>query len=88
MTHRMRVTLETEPKGEKVVALAPYWLGLARGAATEAAAIERLLCEEVRHRRVNPLFEASDRLAALHLPSLSEGGVEIEAARVIQRNTK
>ena len=43
MTERIRVTLEEGPKGKKVAAVAPDWPGLARGATTESAAIERLL---------------------------------------------
>ncbi|MCB8940901.1 MAG: hypothetical protein H6655_21050 [Ardenticatenaceae bacterium] len=38
----MRVALEIGPKGKKVVAVASDWPGLARGAKTEAAAIEKL----------------------------------------------
>jgi len=38
----MRVTLETGPKGKKVVAVAPDWPGLSRGAGTAEAALERL----------------------------------------------
>ena len=49
---RIRVTLETGPKGKKVVAVAPDWPGLARGAATEAAAIERLLAYVPRYAPV------------------------------------
>ena len=40
MANHMRVTLEIGPKGKKVVAVAPDWPGLARGATTEQAAIE------------------------------------------------
>jgi hypothetical protein len=39
---QMRVTLELGPKGKKVVAVAPDWPGLTRGAATEQAALDRL----------------------------------------------
>lgn len=39
---QMRVTLEVGPKGKKVVAVAPDWPGLARGAATEQVALDRL----------------------------------------------
>jgi len=48
-----------------------------------AEAIERLLREEVRRRRVDQLLAAADRLAALDLPPLTETEVEaeIEAAR-------
>jgi hypothetical protein len=38
----LRVTLEIGPKGKRVVAVAPDWPGLARGATTEQAAIDRL----------------------------------------------
>jgi hypothetical protein len=46
-------------------------------------AIEGLLREEIRRRRVNQLFEAADRLANLDMPPLTESEVEaeIEAAR-------
>jgi hypothetical protein len=43
MTNLMRVVLEIGPKGKKVVAVAPDWPGLVRGAATGEAAVERLL---------------------------------------------
>lgn len=42
MATQLRVTLETGPKGKKVVAVAPDWPGLERGAKTEEAALERL----------------------------------------------
>jgi hypothetical protein len=38
----MRVMLEMGPKGKKVVAVAPDWPGLSRGAKSAEAAIERL----------------------------------------------
>ena len=46
-------------------------------------AIERLVREEVRRRRVDGLFEAADRLATLDMPPLTEAEVEaeIQAAR-------
>jgi len=46
-------------------------------------AIERLLREEVRRRRVDRLFDAADRLAALAIPPLTEAEdeAEIQAAR-------
>ncbi|MEZ4868254.1 MAG: hypothetical protein R3C14_43400 [Caldilineaceae bacterium] len=46
MANQMRVTLEIGPKGKKVVAVAPDWPGLERGAKTEAAVetIEKLHC--------------------------------------------
>ena len=42
MADAMRVMLEMGPKGKQVVAVAPDWPGLSRGAKTEEAAIERL----------------------------------------------
>ncbi len=42
MDHLVRVTLEVGPKGKKVVAVAPDWPGLARGAKTGDAALEVL----------------------------------------------
>ncbi len=40
--HHTRVTLEIGPKGKKVVAVAPDWPGLERGAKTGEEAVERL----------------------------------------------
>lgn len=51
----MRVTLEIGPKGKKVVAVAPDWPGLERGAKTEAAAIERLQAYMPRYLQVAKL---------------------------------
>lgn len=50
-------------------------------------AIEALLREEIRRRRVNQLFESADRLANLDAPPLTEAEVEaeIEAARRSRR---
>ena len=42
MADELRVMLEMGPKGKKVVAVAPDWPGLSRGAKSEEAAIERL----------------------------------------------
>ena len=41
--NNIRLTLEIGLRGKRVVAVAPDWPGLERGAATEEAAIERLL---------------------------------------------
>ncbi len=43
MANQIQVTLEIGPKGKRVVAVAPDWPGLERGAKTGEAAIERLL---------------------------------------------
>ena len=55
MTNQIRVTLEIGPKGKKVVAVAPDWPGLERGAKTGEAAIERLLAYVPRYATVTKL---------------------------------
>jgi hypothetical protein len=50
-----RVTLEVGPKGRKVVAVAPDWPGLERGAKTGEDAIERLRSYIPRYSRVAKL---------------------------------
>ncbi len=55
MANHMRVTLEIGPKGKKVVAVAPDWPGLARGATTEQAAIERVRSYVPRYATVTKL---------------------------------
>jgi hypothetical protein len=55
VANHIRVTLEIGPKGKKVVAVAPDWPGLARGATTEEAAIERLLGYVPRYAAVAKL---------------------------------
>ena len=42
MANHTRVTLEIGPKGKQVVAIAPDWPGLERGAKTREDAIQRL----------------------------------------------
>jgi len=55
----------------------------------EPAAIERLLRDEVRRRRVEQLFEASDHLSSQEATSLTEAEVEaeIQAARQGRRRS-
>ena len=55
MANHMRVTLEIGPKGKKVVAVAPDWPGLERGAKTSEAAVERLLSYTPRYATVAKL---------------------------------
>ncbi len=50
-----RVTLEVGPKGKKVVAVAPDWPGLERGAKAEKDAIERLSSYVPRYAQVAKL---------------------------------
>jgi hypothetical protein len=52
-----RVTLEIGPKGKKVVAVAPDWPGLQRGAKTGEDAIERLRSYIPRYSQVAKLAE-------------------------------
>jgi hypothetical protein len=51
-TNDIRVTLEIGLRGKRLVAVAPDWPGLERGAATEEAAIERLLSYVPRYAPV------------------------------------
>lgn len=55
MANRIRVTLETGPKGKKVAAVAPDWPGLERGAKTGEEAIEKLRAYLPRYSRVAKL---------------------------------
>jgi hypothetical protein len=57
--------LEVGPKGKKVVAVAPDWPGLERGAKTGEAAIERLQSYLPRYARVAKLGGMDSELAAL-----------------------
>jgi hypothetical protein len=41
-------------------------------------ALERLLREEIRRRRVDGLFAAADKLAALEMPTLCDDEIERE----------
>ena len=65
MANHIRVTLEIGPKGKKVVAVAPDWPGLARGATTEQAAIERLLSYIPRYAPVAQLAGMQAAFAAI-----------------------
>src|SRR6476660_4178239 len=53
----IRVTLEIGARGKRVVAVAPDWPGLERGATTGEAAIERLLTYVPRYAPVAKLAE-------------------------------
>jgi hypothetical protein len=45
-------------------------------------AIERLLREEIRRRRVDNLFAAADRLSALDLPPLTDDEIAQEIRKI------
>ena len=55
MAQDLRVALEIGPKGKKVVAWAPEWPGLSRGAKTAELAVERLTTYVPRYARVAAL---------------------------------
>ena len=57
MANHTRVTLEIGPKGKKVVAVAPDWPGLERGAKTKDEAIKQLLSYIPRYSQVAKLAE-------------------------------
>lgn len=60
MANDLRAQLEIGPKGKKTVAVAPDWPGLARGAKTGEAAIERLLAYVPRYAPVATLAGMED----------------------------
>jgi hypothetical protein len=55
----------------------------------EPSTIEKLLREELRRRRIDRLFEATDKLSNLDLPVLTDAEVEaeIQAARNARKST-
>jgi hypothetical protein len=60
----IRVMLEIGPKGKKVVAVAPDWPGLSRGAKSEDAAVERLRSYLPRYATVATLAGMNDAFTA------------------------
>ncbi len=64
MGQELRVMLEVGPKGKKVVAVAPDWPGLERGAATREAAVETLQSYLLRYKEVAELAGMGRQLAA------------------------
>ena len=64
MTNHLRVMLEIGPKGKKVVAVAPDWPGLARGAKTGEDAIERLRAYLLRYAQVAKLADMGAEFGA------------------------
>src|SRR5579863_5056363 len=65
MADELRVMLEIGPRGKRVVAVAPDWPGLERGAKTEEAAIERLQSYLPRYARVAKLAGMDAEFAAI-----------------------
>jgi hypothetical protein len=70
VANHMRVTLEIGPKGKQVVAVAPDWPGLARGATVEEAAIERL-------RSYVPRYALAAKLAGMETAFTAMTGVNV-----------
>src|SRR5438067_9975060 len=68
----MRVMLEIGPKGKKVVAVAPDWPGLERGANTREAAIERLLSYLPRYAQVAKLAGMDPEFSAISTTNVVE----------------
>jgi hypothetical protein len=64
MAKKLKVTLEIGPKEKRVVAVAPDWPGLERGAKTGEAAIEKLQSYLPRYARVAKLAGMNDEFAA------------------------
>lgn len=70
MAKHMRVTLELGLKGKRVVAVAADWPGLARGATTEEAALERV-------RAYAPRYAPVAKLAGLEAAFATSTGLEV-----------
>jgi hypothetical protein len=66
----LRVTLELGPKGKKVVAVAPDWPGLARGAASEQTALDRL-------RTYMPRYAPVAKLAGMEASFVTIADIEV-----------
>jgi hypothetical protein len=65
MAHELKVALEVGPKGKKVVAVAPDWPGLERGAKTAEAAIGTLESYLRRYAKVAQLAAMSQQFDAI-----------------------
>lgn len=65
MAQNLRVALETGPKRKKVVAVAPDWPGLERGAKSSDGAIALLRSYCPRYARVAALAEMESEFAAM-----------------------
>ncbi len=65
VVNKLRIVLEAGPKEKKIVAVAPDWPGLERGAATGDAAIDKLLTYLPRYAKVAKLAGQEKQFAAL-----------------------
>src|SRR5260370_24838952 len=66
MADELRVMLEIGPKGKQVVAVAPDWPGLERGAKTGEAAIARVQAYLPRYAPVANLAGSGAEVRAIH----------------------
>ncbi len=71
MADALRVTLELGPKGKQVVAVAPDWPGLERGAKSEEAAIARLHAYLPRYASVAQRAGMEEEFASIASPTTS-----------------
>ncbi len=76
MADALRVMLELGPNGKRVVAVAPEWPGLERGAKTEEAAITRLQSYLPRYAPVAHLAGMGAEFATVASPSATVDVVE------------
>ena len=76
MADELRVMLELGPKGKRVVAVAPDWPGLERGAKTGEAAIARLHAYLPRYAPVAALAGMGAEFAAIATDSATVAVVE------------
>ena len=74
--------------GERVVRISQDLGPHARGCRLDPGALEEILREELRRRRVDGLFAGADRLAGTAGPAMTEAEVEaeVQAARAARRN--
>lgn len=72
MTNQLRVTLEIGPKGKKVVAVAPDWPGLERGAKTGDLVMTKLQSYLPRYAKVAKLAGMDNEFAAITTLDLVE----------------
>src|SRR5437764_794118 len=72
MANELRVTLEIGPKGKKVVAVAPDWPGLERGAKTGEAAIQKVQSYHPRYAKVATLAGMDAEFAAVNTVDVVE----------------
>src|SRR3954467_6586867 len=87
-TNDLRVMLEIGLRGKRVVAVAPDWPGLERGAMTEEAAIERLLSYVPRYAPVAKLagMEAEFASSTTKLTGTTSSAVNVvDVVDVVER---